>query len=262
MQEDGLQQELDRFYAYGGDRFVRYTHRLRIDRMRELIEAAALRHRDHPRPRALDAGTGFGIYAILLAGQGYEVTAFDINPVEIERAREWGRERGVLERVGYRVGDILTWSEGAGTFDLAVCSEVLEHLDDPRAGAATLYRALRPGGLAIVTMPNMACVYGALQLAYRASGLRALMRRPPLNDHQIQHARYWFGNILPLLRGAGLSVDGWSSSAHLPFAWTVDGLLGRWLRSSRLVGSVDDAVARLPLAGRFGFNFIVLASKP
>jgi 2-polyprenyl-3-methyl-5-hydroxy-6-metoxy-1,4-benzoquinol methylase len=39
-------------------------------------------------------------------------------------------------------------------FDLAVCSEVLEHLEHDRLAAARLARLLHPGGAAIVTVPG------------------------------------------------------------------------------------------------------------
>jgi 2-polyprenyl-3-methyl-5-hydroxy-6-metoxy-1,4-benzoquinol methylase len=40
------------------------------------------------------------------------------------------------------------------TFDLVVCSEVIEHLDDPRAAVKNLARMVRPGGRLLVTCPT------------------------------------------------------------------------------------------------------------
>lgn len=41
-----------------------------------------------------------------------------------------------------------------GTFDAAVCSEVLEHLFDPLAVIQEAYRVIKPKGYFIVTVPN------------------------------------------------------------------------------------------------------------
>jgi SAM-dependent methyltransferase len=41
-----------------------------------------------------------------------------------------------------------------GGYDLAICSEVLEHLEHDRLAAARLARLLAPGGVAIVTVPG------------------------------------------------------------------------------------------------------------
>lgn len=40
------------------------------------------------------------------------------------------------------------------SFDAVVCCEVLEHLNHPEKGIAELYRILRKGGYAIVSVPN------------------------------------------------------------------------------------------------------------
>ncbi len=56
-------------------------------------------------------------------------------------------------------------------FGAAVCTEVLEHVDDPRAVFAEMARVLRPGGLAYVTTPNYANLAGLHKLlADRRSG--------------------------------------------------------------------------------------------
>jgi 2-polyprenyl-3-methyl-5-hydroxy-6-metoxy-1,4-benzoquinol methylase len=43
---------------------------------------------------------------------------------------------------------------GDGAFDVVVASEVIEHLENPRAVAREIFRLLRPGGLAILSTPN------------------------------------------------------------------------------------------------------------
>lgn len=42
---------------------------------------------------------------------------------------------------------------GAGTADIALCTEVLEHVPNPGAALEELHRILKPGGLAVVTTP-------------------------------------------------------------------------------------------------------------
>jgi SAM-dependent methyltransferase len=41
-----------------------------------------------------------------------------------------------------------------GGFDVVVCSEVLEHLDDPAAAMTRLAKAVKPGGHVIITVPT------------------------------------------------------------------------------------------------------------
>lgn len=41
--------------------------------------------------------------------------------------------------------------DGRGVYDLVICAETLEHATDPSGLIASMFRALRPGGLALVT---------------------------------------------------------------------------------------------------------------
>jgi SAM-dependent methyltransferase len=58
------------------------------------------------------------------------------------------------------VGDGSRLPFDAAAFAAVVCTEVLEHVDDPAAVFAELARVLRPGGLAYVTTPNYANLAG------------------------------------------------------------------------------------------------------
>ncbi len=49
--------------------------------------------------------------------------------------------------------DITAIPEPDGSFDAILCSEVLEHVPDPRAALGELVRLLKPGGTLIVTAP-------------------------------------------------------------------------------------------------------------
>lgn len=43
----------------------------------------------------------------------------------------------------------------AGSYPAVLCSEVLEHVSDPRSVLAEVYRVLQPGGTALITVPFM-----------------------------------------------------------------------------------------------------------
>ncbi|MGO9094263.1 MAG: class I SAM-dependent methyltransferase [Bryobacteraceae bacterium] len=67
----------------------------------------------------------------------------------------------------------------AGVFDAATAIDVLEHLDDPQAGLRTMCEALRPGGVALVTVPNLRSLSRRLKgrqwSAYRDGTHRSLV---------------------------------------------------------------------------------------
>lgn len=60
------------------------------------------------------------------------------------------------------VGDIETYPLHAEEFDAVLCWTVLEHLANPRAALANMARALRPGGLLIIGIPNIWSMKGLL----------------------------------------------------------------------------------------------------
>lgn len=260
MIKDQLQLELDQYYSYGRDRQVRFGHRSRINQLSKLINNVSAQHKDSARARALDAGCGFGIYSLLLAEAGYDVFGIDINEEEVRKACIWARERGVQDCITFKIGDVQNIKHGDSTFDLIVCSEVLEHLEDPAAGAREIWRTLKDNGTAIISMPNVACLYGLLEWSYRRSGLRSLLGKPPLTQHQIQHSRYWFGNILTLLRSVGFQVESIHSANHLPYLWEIDHVLEK-LATASLAMKMDNLLGKLPGFQYLGFNFIVVVTK-
>jgi SAM-dependent methyltransferase len=51
------------------------------------------------------------------------------------------------------VGDVIALPLEAGSFDAVLCIHVLEHVEDDRRALAELYRVVRPGGWALVSVP-------------------------------------------------------------------------------------------------------------
>jgi SAM-dependent methyltransferase len=73
-----------------------------------------------PGPRAVVVGCGLGDDAVELAGRGYEVTAIDIAPTAVRRARKRAR-RARTAPVEWREADLLSAPEDlVGGFDLVV----------------------------------------------------------------------------------------------------------------------------------------------
>ncbi|MFC5679501.1 SAM-dependent methyltransferase [Aeromicrobium endophyticum] len=96
--------------------------------------------------RALEVGAGEGADAVWLARQGWEVTAFDVSQVALDKGARHAVEAGVADRITWERVDLSTWVGRPGAFDLV--SAQFMYLDQP--GLATLYRqlgdAVAPGG--------------------------------------------------------------------------------------------------------------------
>jgi len=57
-------------------------------------------------------------------------------------------------------GDVTALPLASGSADLVVCWDVLEHLSTPEHAIAELARVLRPGGLAVLALPNVLSLKG------------------------------------------------------------------------------------------------------
>ena len=95
--------------------------------------------------RALDIGCGTGATAVRLARLGFHVTLIDSSQAMLHIAQHAADDAGVSDQVTVKFCDItrLTNLFNTGSFDVILCHNLLEYMDDPGAvlrGAATLLR--------------------------------------------------------------------------------------------------------------------------
>jgi SAM-dependent methyltransferase len=104
--------------------------------------------------RTIELGCGTGINAVWLAQQGFEVTAVDISPRAIEKARERAAAAGV--KIRFAVADVLDLKEVsepyAFFFDRG-CYHVVREFD-VQAYLRTLRQLTVPGSLGLVLTGN------------------------------------------------------------------------------------------------------------
>jgi S-adenosylmethionine-dependent methyltransferase len=94
---------------------------------------------------ALDLGCGTGAIAVRLARLGIHVTLLDASLPMLDFAKRAAREAGVAERIALKHGDAaqLATLFDAGSFDLILCHNILEYVDDPSAVLRGAVCALR-----------------------------------------------------------------------------------------------------------------------
>lgn len=120
----------------------------RIVRMRDLVKFAHL----PPELRVLDAGTGGGLFALLLADDGArEVVGVDISPVMLEVAEfnRLSRTGTSASHVSFRLAPAQALPFSDDWFDAVVCRMLLHGTSKPERMLQELVRVLRPGGILI-----------------------------------------------------------------------------------------------------------------
>jgi SAM-dependent methyltransferase len=104
-----------------------------------------------PDQRVLDVGCGVGTSAIAIACRfGAKVTAVDISPIMLTRARSNVQHAGLTGQVTVTYGDILALDFPDHTFDRVVAEAVTMFVDRPRA-VRELIRVCKPGGRVLAT---------------------------------------------------------------------------------------------------------------
>lgn len=100
--------------------------------------------------KILDVGCGNGYQLGALAGR-HEVHGLDVSEANVAKASAAG--------IRARLHDVeAPFPYPDETFDVVVCSEILEHLFFPEKVLAECRRVLKPGARLIVTVPNLYCL--------------------------------------------------------------------------------------------------------
>lgn len=111
---------------YGDAEVSRVRRTIRVGHARMLARAEAwllqwigAAGRAPSTMNALDAGCGTGVFSIMLAQHGMQVTAVDIAPQMVAAAADRARAAGVAQRVTFTAGDI---EDVQGSFDVVASS--------------------------------------------------------------------------------------------------------------------------------------------
>jgi SAM-dependent methyltransferase len=100
--------------------------------------------------RVLEVGCGPGHLSVRMArDHGLEVTALDLDPAMIERARAYADRSGGV-RPSFVVGDAAALPFPDASFDLVVSTMSMHHWADATVGLNEIGRVLRPNGRALV----------------------------------------------------------------------------------------------------------------
>lgn len=182
---------------------IRWIERKRLRIIRELAG-------DCEGMDLLEVGSGGG--HILRQFPRARITALDVSDVYLDLAR--ARLAGYDAR--FVKGEVDKLDLPAASFDRIICSEVLEHTVDPGAILATLAKLLRPGGVAVITIPNDPAIARA----------KRWIRRTPVG--------FWLRHRIE-----------WGGDAYHLHQWTPDAfaaLLSRWFRVTGRRASPFDAL--------------------
>ena len=101
--------------------------------------------------RVVDVGCGPGVMVDAVLERGGSFDGIDLSAEMIQAARERCVEN---DRVHFRTGDAEKLDIKSESVDQVICMAVIEYLSTPDKLLAEIVRVLRPGGVALITVPK------------------------------------------------------------------------------------------------------------
>ncbi len=120
--------------------------------------------------KALEVGPGAGGYLPILAEVAQELVAADIEDAYLGQARAIAQTIPGLSCVK---DDITATTLEPGSFDLVLCTEVIEHIASSQAALCGLEKLLKPGGTLILSTPQR---YSPLELCAKIAFLPGIIQ--------------------------------------------------------------------------------------
>ena len=217
-----------------------------------------------------DCGAGTGRLALELAGE-CQVRVVDDHRESLAILRE----RFAADQV--REGSCTNLPFGADSVDCVTALDVLEHVERDAAAVREFHRVLRPGGVAVITVPASMALWSDWDVAlhhFRRYDRASLVALFPAADWKLEHVNYTNFAVFPavwLVR----SWRKWTSVAPLPAATgpvfgradrptkvrrAEDALPPRWLnRLLQFVFVRTGRVSAVPFP--FGVSLLLVARK-
>lgn len=102
----------------------------------------------------LDAGSGFGQYDYYLASRhkDWNITGIDVKEEQIEDCNNFFGRIG-LKNAAFETGDLTSLSYKE-EFNMVLCVDVMEHIEEDEKVLSNFFKALSPGGMLLISTPS------------------------------------------------------------------------------------------------------------
>lgn len=105
--------------------------------------------------KLIDIGCGGGLITVPLSNLGIKVTALDANKHNINAASKYAKDNSVSASfINSTVEDYVGDPKNQKTYDVVLCLEVIEHVDNLKEFIQNLTKLLKPKGIIILSTIN------------------------------------------------------------------------------------------------------------
>lgn len=102
----------------------------------------------------LDAGSGFGQYEYYMASRNadWTIKAVDVKVEQVEDCNNFFGKIG-MNNVHFEVADLTKYVE-PDKFNMILCVDVMEHIEEDELVLRNYYQSLKPGGMVLISTPS------------------------------------------------------------------------------------------------------------
>ncbi len=181
---------------------IRYYHKLKARIINKFIQK-----NNGLNKLFLDSGAGRGSYCVIASPLFKKVYCDEFDKKELNKAQNNIIKRN-LRNIEFINNDLTKLSYQDNYIDVAVCSEVLEHIPNKQKAAEELYRVIKHGGRLLVSMPQKnSLFYRHVQKVHKD----ILGTPEPLDTssnlwHFMQHVKFSTRDIEKLMTDAGFKI--------------------------------------------------------
>lgn len=194
-----LQRTLNDLYQYSEDIVTRVLHRCRLNLLSLLLQKLVAQGEIPSFDSAIDIGCNAGIYCRILSDFGFRyVLGIDVTEEMIHTAQATFGSTSPGAVVEFRLQN----AESLDTerkFDFVLCTEVIEHTDNPGRVIENIKDVMKSCGLAIISLPNR------ISMPYQLGWLAHRFRRI-VDEVFERHLDYPFYRSIQLFQGNGTNV--------------------------------------------------------
>ena len=162
-----------------------------------------------PAIEAIDLGCGDGTITVEISRFATRVVGIDTNPRAVQAARTRA-QREHRPNVVFKEDRIESLAEKSESFDLAIFSQSLHHLEQPAKGIGQAVRVLRPGGRLIVVdlAPHreewVIAKLGHIHLGFALEEMEAMLRATSLEDIHLEQVHQRRGEAFTVILASGI----------------------------------------------------------
>lgn len=204
LKESAAMKSATTFFTEDAEQFAaNYTRKPSFNDRLSLFQTAVKRSAPAPA-RVLDFGCGPGLIASALARLGYEVLGTDGSVGMVEKSNSGAAAAG-LDNLRFELVEATAARFPAQSFDVIVCSSVLEYLPEDMAVLGYLVDSLKLGGTLLVSVPNAWSLIGITERSVRGLRRRCRLDIGRHFDYSLRH--YSASRFAAQLSSLGLEVQ-------------------------------------------------------